>query len=71
MYIGDSELPINATAFRTDPNWTFLLLFYSITNCLFGIKCKIVFPLLQILVVESYTNIFNSQSKQRSFDLCW
>lgn len=25
MYIGYSELPINAAAFRTDPNWTFLL----------------------------------------------
>lgn len=25
MYTGYSELPINAAAFRTDPNWTFLL----------------------------------------------
>ena len=69
MYIGYSELPINAAAFRIDPDWTFLFLPYSIANCLFGIKCKIVFPLLQTLVVGSYTIVFSSQNKQ-SCDLC-
>lgn len=70
MFIGYSELPINAAAFRTDPDWTFFLLPYSIANCLFGIKCKIVFFLFQISVVGSYTIVFSSQNKQRSCDLC-
>jgi len=70
MNIGDSKLPINAAVFRTHLDWTFLLLPYYVTNCLFSIRWKIVFPLLQILVVGSYTIVFSSQNKQRSCDLC-
>lgn len=69
MYIGYSELPINA--FRRDPHWTFLLLPYGIKNCLFSTSCKIVSPLLQILVVGSYAIVFSSQSKQISRYLCF
>lgn len=71
MYIGYSELPINAVAFRRDSDWVFLLLPYSIKNCLFSTSCKIVSPLLQILVVGSYAIVFSSQSKQISCYLCF
>lgn len=43
MYIAYFVLPISVLAFRTDPAWI-ILSSSSIKNCLFGIKCKPVFP---------------------------
>lgn len=63
MYINYSELLINTATFRTDPDQTFPLLPYSITNCLFGTNCKVVFPVLQVLVVGNYTIKFSLQNK--------
>lgn len=63
MYINYSELFMNTATFRKDPDQTFSLLSRSLTNRLFGTSCKVVFPVLQVLVVGSYTITFSLQNK--------